>query len=93
MPYHTGDAAALPQRIISASTARSILAAMRSQDNVSGHGGAAFSGDKQLSWFIGLAPSDQPKYAMAVLIETPTGNAATEAEDIGRSLLEELLTK
>ena len=91
MPYHTGDTENLPRRIISPLTARSILAAMRSQDNASGHGGVAFSGDKQLSWFIGLAPSDQPKYAIVVLIETPTGNAATEAEDIGRSVLEELL--
>jgi peptidoglycan glycosyltransferase len=91
MPYHTGDTENLPQRIVSSHTARSILAAMRSQDNVSGHGGAAFSGDKQLSWFIGLAPSDQPKYAIAVLIETPQGNAATEAEEIGRGVLKELL--
>ena len=77
-------------RLLSPATARSILAAMRTLDDIAGHGGAAFSGDKQLSWFIGLAPADNPRYAIAVLIETPKGNAATEAENIGRAALKAL---
>jgi cell division protein FtsI/penicillin-binding protein 2 len=42
--------------------------------------------NNRLSGFIGLAPSDQPKYAIAVLIETPHCPAATEAEEIGREV-------
>lgn len=91
VPYQPANEARTPQRIIADSTARSVLAAMRTQDNIAGHGGAAFSGNKQLSWFIGLAPSDQPRYAIAVLIETPQGNAATEAEDVGRGILKAVL--
>ena len=78
------------QRVISANTARSILRAMRVEDNIAGHGGAAFSGDTQLSWFIGLMPADEPHYVIVVLIETPLGRAATEAEDIGRAALKGL---
>ena len=77
-------------QIIAPTTARSILQAMRIEDDIAGHGGAAFSGDKQLSWFIGLMPASEPRYAIAVLIETPRGNAATEAENIGRAALRAL---
>lgn len=49
--------------------------------------------NNRLSGFVGLAPSDQPKYAIAVLIETPTGNAATEAEEIGREVLKTLVSQ
>jgi beta-lactamase class D len=63
---------------------------MRIEDDIAGHGGAAFSGDKQLSWFIGLMPAGEPRYAIAVLIETPKSNAATEAEAIGRAALRAL---
>lgn len=78
------------QSIIKPETARAILQAMRVEDDIAGHGGAAFSGDKQLSWFIGLMPASEPRYAIAVLIETPRGNAATEAEAIGRAALRAL---
>ncbi len=78
------------EAIISPQTAQALTAALRTEGNTTGHGGTAFSGDKQLSWFIGLAPADQPKYAIAVLIETPQN--ATEAEQIGREVLGELLT-
>jgi peptidoglycan glycosyltransferase len=88
---YSGHGTRTPQHILSASTARSILAAMRTSDRIAGHGGAAFSGDKQLSWFIGLAPNDRPQYAIAVLIETPLGNAATEAEAMGRAVLKTLM--
>jgi len=87
-PYTSTRASSQP--IIKPETARAILQAMRVEDDIAGHGGAAFSGDKQLSWFIGLMPADQPRYAIAVLIETPRGNAATEAEAIGRAALRAL---
>ncbi len=81
--------AAAPTPIIDAATARTLLAALRAQDNTLGQGGAAFSGDRQHAWFIGLAPADQPKYAIAVLLEDAQN--ATDAEDIARGMLADLI--
>jgi penicillin-binding protein A len=86
-PY--ASSAETPAPIIDPAVARAVLQAMRVQDNSAGHGGAAFSGNRQHAWFIGLAPADQPKYAIAVLLEDAAN--ATDAEDIGREALEELL--
>jgi hypothetical protein len=85
-PYLNNAAAPLP--IIDPMTARALLEVLRKQANTLGHSGAAFSGDRQHAWFIGLSPADQPKYAIAVLLEDATN--ATDAEDIGRGVLEEL---
>jgi peptidoglycan glycosyltransferase len=79
------------QRIISISTAKAMLTAMHTIDGVTGHGGAAYSGRKKLSWFIGLAPADAPRYAIAVLLENPPGNLAAPAEALGRAILQALL--
>jgi penicillin-binding protein A len=86
-PY--ANSAQAPAPIIDPVVARAVLQAMRVQDNSAGHGGAAISGNRQHAWFIGLAPADQPKYAIAVLLED--AKTATDAEDIGRGVLEELL--
>ncbi len=86
-PY--ANSAQAPTPIIDPAVARGILQAMRVQGNSAGHGGAAISGDRQHSWFIGLVPADQPKYAIAVLLEDAKN--ATDAEDIGRGVLEELI--
>jgi len=85
-PY--AASAEAPAPIVDPATARAVLQAMRVQDNSAGHGGAAFSGNRRHAWFIGLAPADQPKYAIAVLLEDAA--QATDAEDIGRGVLEEL---
>jgi penicillin-binding protein A len=85
-PYLNNAAAPIP--IIDPTTARALLEALRQQGNTLGQGGAAFSGDRQHAWFIGLAPAEQPKYAIAVLLEDAQN--ATAAEDIGRAVLEEL---
>jgi cell division protein FtsI/penicillin-binding protein 2 len=74
-----------PAPIIDPATARAVLQAMRVQGSSAGHGGAAFSGNRQHAWFIGLAPADQPKYAVAVLLEDAQN--ATDAEDMGREVL------
>jgi peptidoglycan glycosyltransferase len=86
-PY--ANSAQAPAPIIDPAVARAVLQAMRVQGNSAGHGGAAISGDRQPAWFIGLAPADQPKYAIAVLLEDAQN--ATAAEDIGRGVLEELI--
>jgi peptidoglycan glycosyltransferase len=88
-PY--ANSAGTPAPIVDPATARAILQAMRVQDNSAGHGGAAFSGNRQHSWFIGLAPADQPKYAIAVLLED--AKKTTDAEDIGRAVLGELIVQ
>ncbi|CAG0936079.1 penicillin-binding protein A [Thermoflexales bacterium] len=85
-PYTNSTAATVP--IIAPETARALLQAMRVQGNSVGHGGAAFSGNRQHAWFIGLAPADQPKYALVVLLEAAA--TATDAEDLGREVLKEL---
>jgi peptidoglycan glycosyltransferase len=83
------NSAQAPTPIIDPAVARAVLQAMRVQDHSAGHGGAAISGDRQHAWFIGLAPADQPKYAIAVLLEDAA--KATDAEVIGRGVLEELI--
>ncbi len=91
LPYPRAATTPLGEVLISPQTAQAIDAALRTDGNTAGHGGTALSGDKQLSWFIGFAPVDQPKYAIAVLIETPQGDPATEAEAIGREVLGEMI--
>jgi peptidoglycan glycosyltransferase len=81
--------AATPTPIINPATARALLDVLRKQGNTLGHGGAAFSGDRQHAWFIGLAPADQPKYAIAVLLEDAQN--AADAEDIARGMLADLI--
>ena len=78
-PY--ANSAQAPTPILDPAVARAVLQAMRVQGNSAGHGGAAVSGNRQHAWFIGLAPADQPKYAIAVLLEDAAN--ATDAEDIG----------
>ena len=87
-PY--ASSAEAPAPIIDPAVARAILQAMRVQGSSAGHGGDALSGNRQHSWFIGLAPLDQPKYAIAVLLEDAKN--ATDAEDMGRGVLEELIS-
>ena len=86
-PY--ANSAQAPTLIVDPAVARAVLQAMRVQGNSAGHGGAAFSGNRKHAWFIGLAPADQPKYAIAVLLEDAA--KATDAEDMGRGVLEELM--
>ncbi|HZY45047.1 MAG TPA: hypothetical protein VFF70_09890 [Anaerolineae bacterium] len=44
-----------------------------------------------MAWFIGLAPADLPSYAIAVLIEVPSGQRIDRAEQIVRATLIDLL--
>ena len=85
-PYQ--ETSVTPAPIIDPAVARDLLSAWRVQGNSTGQAGAAFSGNRQHAWFIGLAPADQPKYAIAVLLENAA--RATDAEDMGRGVLEEL---
>lgn len=91
-PWLSNVTSTAPQRLIAPQTARTILDMMTTIDNVAGHSGVALSGNKQLAWFIGLAPADRPHYAIAVLVEQAPGDTIEGAENIGRETLKTLLT-
>ncbi|MFN8598467.1 MAG: penicillin-binding transpeptidase domain-containing protein [Anaerolineae bacterium] len=82
---------AAPKRLISPRTAQTVLAMMTTNDGVAGHSGVALSGNKRLAWFIGLAPADRPRYAIAVLLEQSPEDTVNSAEFIGRETLKTLL--
>jgi len=55
---------------------------------VAGHWGVAVAGEEQPphAWFLGVAPADAPRYAVAILLEHPTD--PHRAVEIGSALLE-----
>ena len=88
-PYQATARTATP--IVSNHTAQAILSAMRLTDNTLGHSGIAYSGNSRLAWYIGLAPADSPRFAIAVLIELQAGQSNDRAGQTGRTLLIDLL--
>ena len=56
--------------------------------DVKGHGGIAIAGQGQQPhrWFLGIAPADTPRYAVAVLIERTT--VPQQAIEVGTTLLQ-----
>ncbi len=68
-----------------------VLQALHVPGSSAGNSGAAISGDRKHAWFIGLAPIDQTRYAIAVLLED--ASKATDVEDIDRAVLEELIAQ
>lgn len=62
--------------------------------SVAGKTGTAERGDgTNTAWFIGFAPVDRPRYAVAVAIEKTTGSGGVTAAPIARGVLESLLNK
>jgi peptidoglycan glycosyltransferase len=75
--------------VLTPETARQLLAAWtRYGENVAGHWGTAVAGKEQFphAWFLGVAPVDAPRYAIAVLMEHPTD--PHQAIEVGVALLE-----
>jgi penicillin-binding protein A len=68
-------------------TARAILASLSAGDNIREHTAVALSGPEgsTLSWYIGFAPANAPRYLVVVALEQ-TADAET-AVAIGRELL------
>lgn len=57
---------------------------------VAGHAGIALAGpDRTHAWFIGFAPANAPRYAIAVLVEG--SSVAAEAAQVGGEVLAEAL--
>jgi cell division protein FtsI/penicillin-binding protein 2 len=78
-----------PRRILARGIAERVLDAWPIYDSeVKGHLGVAVAGEEQQprAWFLGIAPAEAPRYAVAVLIErTPDPQ---EAAQIGAALLQ-----
>lgn len=88
------SAAPSPQRILPPNPAGAVVNAMNHTGDSTWHAGEALSGPTQLHWFLGFTPIDQPRYAIAILIETPDTSVATSIEQdaikIGQMLLSAL---
>ncbi len=50
-------------------------------------GTAENEGDRDHTWFVGLAPVDNPKFAVAVVLENSGGTGGSEAAPIARDIL------
>ena len=78
------------RRVLPASVADQVVAAMPRDGDGAWHAGEGLSGASRLLWFIGLAPVDRPRYALAVLVEVAADAPQPEqvAIEIGQTLLQ-----
>ena len=78
-----------PHAVLAPQIAEAILGVWSSYStDVTGHHGMAISGRGQapLAWFLGVAPAQAPRYAVAVLIERSAD--PRQAIEIGAALLQ-----
>jgi peptidoglycan glycosyltransferase len=61
--------------------------------NLAGKTGTAEVPGGNQAWFIGFAPAEKPRYAIAVTIEKTDGFGGTVAAPIAASVLKDLLQK
>ncbi|MBI4897793.1 MAG: penicillin-binding protein 2 [Actinobacteria bacterium] len=91
-------------RVMSAATARKLnemmqnviregtgTAAALAGINSAGKTGTAERARGNQAWFIGFAPAEHPRYAIAVTVEQTTGQGGTVAAPIARQVLQNLL--
>jgi peptidoglycan glycosyltransferase len=80
------------RKVLPRDIADRIVAVLSHTDDIVWHAGEGLSGSSRLLWFIGMAPVERPKYAIAVLVETSAGVLALEqsAAEIGQELLSAL---
>jgi len=86
--WHKSPSAGEPRPVIAPGDARRLLEAwQRYGDNVAAHWGVAVAGEGQPPhvWFLGVAPADAPRYAVAVILEHPANSES--AIGIGTALL------
>ncbi|MEE8389394.1 MAG: FtsW/RodA/SpoVE family cell cycle protein, partial [Anaerolineae bacterium] len=81
-----------PHVVLTPAYARELLAVWQRdgrEEPVAAHWGGAVAGQEQPphAWFLGVAPADAPRYAVAVLLEHPIN--PHQALEIGSELLEE----
>jgi cell division protein FtsI/penicillin-binding protein 2 len=82
----------LARTVLPRDIADRIVAMLPHTDDIVWHAGEGLSGSSRLLWFIGMAPVERPKYAIAVLVETSAGVLALNqsAAEIGQELLSAL---
>ena len=84
-------------RVFSSALAGRLRAALRLSDDgrVLGHGSFALAGTDLPShvWFLGLAPVEEPRYAVAVLLEHGGADGLAQAERVGYETLLAALRK
>jgi peptidoglycan glycosyltransferase len=70
-----------PERVFAPGVAASLRGVTPNYDSIAGWAGVALpqeTGDQPLSWFVGYAPADAPRFAIAVVVEdSDAGGAAT----------------
>jgi hypothetical protein len=67
-----------PNRAFAPNVAVSLQAVTPRFDEVAGWAGVAApqeTGDQPLSWFVGYAPADSPRFAIAIVVEDSDGGA------------------
>jgi peptidoglycan glycosyltransferase len=86
-----------PGRVISAELAGRMRALLRpsADQRVVGHGSIALAGADRPphAWYVGLAPAQAPRYAVAVLLEHGGDDGPTRAEEIGQDTLDAALKR
>jgi len=85
-------AAGEPRAVLAPDITRGLLAAwQRYEENVAAHWGVAIAGEGQPphAWFLGVAPVDAPRYAVAVLLEHPADSGTVI--NVGAALLQTAL--
>jgi peptidoglycan glycosyltransferase len=78
--------------IVSENAARQTLLAMNEADGIIEHSVVVLSGPagNTNSWYLGLAPSGEPRYVVVVVVED--SDDLQSVEEIGRSILWEALS-
>jgi cell division protein FtsW (lipid II flippase)/cell division protein FtsI/penicillin-binding protein 2 len=77
-----------PRVVVATQVAGELLSEwQRTDDTVAAYWGTAIAGKEQPphTWFLGVAPADAPRYAVAVLLEHPADRL--RAAEIGKALL------
>ncbi len=86
-----------PVRVISADLAGRMRALLRpsADQRVVGHSSIALAGADRPphAWYVGLAPAQAPRYAVAVLLEHGGADGPTRAEEIGQDTLDAALKR
>ena len=77
------------RRILPIVFANDVAAALSRDGGAAWHAGIGLSGSTKLLWFVGFAPEDDPKYAVAILIEWGKDAAGSDRDAIeaGQRLL------
>ena len=91
-PLHAAQINQMMQAVVTGGTG---TAAQISGVKVAGKTGTAETGENHVNttWFIAFAPADNPRYAVAVVVERQHATGGEVAAPIAKQILEALLNK